>query len=487
MVKGLHTKEASGRPLGVKGEIARRSRARRETQAALVEIQRRAVAARRNDPVPNLRMEMVNVSALRVASRQVRRRDAIQAAKLKASIERYGIVKPILINERYEVIEGHGVLEAAQLLGVEKVPVVFIDYLDVMQQRKLRLVLNRSAETGAWDFDLLRLEFEELIELGDDLSDIGFDEPEIDALLLEVVDNGAQTAGAEEATLPAGQRVSRPGDIWRVGRHRLLQGDARDPLSYAQLMRPGEAARLVLTDVPYNVRLGGHVTSNGDHREFAMAAGEMSPTDFAAFLRDVLAAPLPHVVDGGLVASYIDWRSVDILIGCGRELGLDLLNLVVWAKSNAGQGSLWRSQHELLPFFKKGSAAHVNNVELGRHGRWRSNVWNYAGGSSLGSDAREGLAFHPTVKSRAMLEDALLDVTNRDEIVIDPFVGSGSTFLAAETTGRVCRAIEIDGQYCDVVICRWQDLTGETVVLEQTSESFAAIASATPESAEGDR
>jgi DNA modification methylase len=166
------------------------------------------------------------------------------------------------------------------------------------------------------------------------------------------------------------------------------------------------------------------------------------------------------------------------LIGCGLALGLELVNVVVWSKTNAGQGSLWRSQHELLPVFKKGTAAHVNNVELGRHGRWRSNVWTYAGGSSLGSDARAGLAFHPTVKPRAMLEDAILDVTNRDEIVTDPFVGSGSTLLAAETTGRICRALEIDGQYCDVTIRRWQELTGENAVLERTGESFDEIAAA---------
>ena len=281
---------------------------------------------------------------------------------------------------------------------------------------------------------------------------------------------------------PGATKLLNPGML--IGRHRLLQSDARDAESYAQLMQPGEAARLVLTDVPYNVRIGGHVTSNAGHREFAMATGEMSAADFAVFLRNALGAAMPHVVEGGLLASYIDWRSVDVLIGFGRELGLELLNLIVWGKTNAGQGSLWRSQHELIPVFKKGAAPHGNNVELGRHGRWRSNLWTYAGASSLGSDAREGLAVHPTVKPRAMLEDALLDVSDRDEIVIDLFVGSGSTLLAAETTGRVCRAIEIDGQYCDVVIRRWQALTGEAAVHEHTGESFDAIAAAKPATAE---
>ena len=470
-------------PSGVKNEIAARSRARRETQSALVEIGQCSGAARRNDLAPALRMETVEVGALRVTARNVRSTDAVQAAKLKASIKQYGVVKPIMINGGREVIEGHGVLEAAKALGVELIPCIVIDHLDAAQQRMLRLALNRLGETGAWDFDELRLEFEELIDLGCDVIDSGFEMAEVDALLIEDADTEGE-AEAEEATTPTGPPVSRPGDVWGLGRHRLLQGDARDPASYTQLMQPGEFARLVLTDVPYNVRIGGNVTSNAGHREFAMATGEMSPADFAAFLRDGLAAALPHVVDGGLLASCIDWRSVDVLIGCGRDLGLELLNLIVWAKTNAGQGSLWRSQHELIPVFKKGAASHVNNVELGRHGRWRSNLWTYAGASSLGSEAREGLAVHPTVKPRAMLEDALLDVSHRDEIVIDPFVGSGSTLLAAEATGRVCRAIEIDGPYCDVVIRRWQELTGEAAVHEQTGESFDAIASAKPTSPE---
>jgi DNA modification methylase len=186
-----------------------------------------------------------------------------------------------------------------------------------------------------------------------------------------------------------------------------------------------------------------------------------------------MASSAAHVIDGGLLATFIDWRSIDLVLACGRELGLQLLNIVVWAKSNGGQGSFWRSQHELLPVFKKGAAAHVNNVELGRFGRWRSNLWTYAGASTLGSDARDGLTGHPTVKPRLLLEDALLDVSHRDEIVLEPFAGSGSTLLAAETVGRICRAIEIDGPYCDVVIKRWQAMTGEDATLEESGETYS--------------
>jgi len=264
---------------------------------------------------------------------------------------------------------------------------------------------------------------------------------------------------------------SREGlDVHPTVKPRVLLEDA-----LLDVTNRGEVASLVLTDEPFNVANVGHVTGNPDHREFAMAHGEMSREEFGAFNLAWMSAAMARLIDGGLLATFIDWRSIDLVIGSGLERGLTLLNLVVWAKSNGGQGSLWRSQHELLPVFKKGVAPHINNVELGRHGRWRSNVWTYPGGSSLGSDSREGLEVHPTVKPRVLLEDALFDVTNRGDVVIDCFSGSGSTLLAAEAVGRRCRAIEIDGPYCDVIIRRWQEASGSAAVLESTGESFLQV------------
>ena len=230
----------------------------------------------------------------------------------------------------------------------------------------------------------------------------------------------------------------------------------------------------MLADEPYNVPNVGHVTSQVHHR-VAMAAGEMSREQFEAFNRAWMSSAALYVEDGGLIGTFIDWRSVELVLACGRDLGFDLINIVVWSKSNAGQGSLWRSQHELLPVFKKGSAPTINNVELWRFGRWRSNVWFYPGASSIGSDARESLALHPTVKPRALLKDALLDVSDRDEIVLEPFAGSGSTLIAAEATGRVCRAIEIDSLYCDAIVRRWRQMTGGEAVLDETGETFATV------------
>jgi hypothetical protein len=174
---------------------------------------------------------------------------------------------------------------------------------------------------------------------------------------------------------------------------------------------------------------------------------------------------------GWVFGTFIDWRGLPTVHSAAIGLDLTPLNLIVWAKTNAGMGSLYRSQHELLPLFKKGDAPHVNNVELEK-GRWRSNVWTYPGASSLGSDARKCLQDHPTVKPTAMLEDALLDLTHRVDIVLDPFLGSGSMLIAAAKTGRIRRGAELDPPYVDVILRRYRAVTGETVVLIETGESF---------------
>jgi DNA modification methylase len=269
--------------------------------------------------------------------------------------------------------------------------------------------------------------------------------------------------------------IARHGDVFQLGTHRVVCGDATDPAIMRQLMGGDGAARLILTDEPYNVPIAGHVTG-ADHREFAMASGEMTDTEFLAFNEAWMAATLPWLCDGGVCGTFIDWRGLPTVHSAAAMVGLVPLNLVVWAKTNAGMGSLYRSQHELLPLFKRGSAPHVNNVELGKRGRWRSNVWTYPGASSRGSDARRGLKDHPTVKPTAMLEDALLDLTNRGEMVVDPFLGSGSTLIAAEATNRVCRGVELDPLYVDVIVRRYQTVTGGVAVLGQTGETYEAAA-----------
>jgi len=392
--------------------------------------------------------------------------------EVMTSIEAFAVSAPVLITGDHEIIDGRFVFEAARRLGLDSLPCVVIDYLDEEEIRLLRLALNRLPQKAKWDFEALQMEFSELIDLGAPVELSGFSLPEIDQILLEDEDETLETADLEPD--PEAPVVARLGDLWVLGDHRLICGDAQDPDVYQRLLE-GTAVRLAFTDMPYNVKIRGHVTSR-NHAEFPMASGEMSDADFRIFIREWMDAAKRHVVDGGMLATFIDWRGVEATLTVGRELGMDLLNLVVWTKSNAGMGSLWRSGHELLPVFKVGKAPHVNNVELGKHGRWRSNVWTAPGASSLGSEARAGLKLHPTVKPLPLLVDALLDVTHRSDVVLDPFLGSGSTLMAAEQTGRLACGIELDPRYVDVAVRRWQEATGEQAILAETGERFEQVA-----------
>jgi DNA modification methylase len=317
------------------------------------------------------------------------------------------------------------------------------------------------------------LEFEELIVEQTPIEISGFSAPEIDQILLG--DGPPPHEQGPLAPAPGALAVAREGDIFRLGEHRIVCGNATAEEVFAALMRGDGPARLVMTGEPYNVRISGNV-SGGPHREFAMASGAMSGAEFLAFNLAWMKVALACLADGGLFGTFIDWRALPTVHAAAPQLGLVPINLAVWAKTNAGMGSLYRSQHERLPLFKKGKGDHLNNIDLGRKGRWRSNLWVYPGASSIGPDARKGLRDHPAVKPAALLADALLDVTARGDIVIDPFLGPGSTLIAAERTGRRCRGVEIDPLYVDVIVRRYQAETGREVILEATGETFAALA-----------
>lgn len=430
----------------------------------------RSSKAGRNDLEPQLQVVSWPIETLTPEGRAVRKLVAAQVERIMESIKAYGFVQPLLIRGDGKIVKGRTRLEAARRLGFKALPCISVDHLNDTEIRALKVTLSRLPETGEWDFGELRLELSELIDLDAPIEALGFTLPEIDGLML--VDD--PDPRMDETPEPdEGPPVTKPGDLWRLGDHLIICANALDPTVYETLLGR-EQARLVLTDEPFNVKIAGHVTS-GDHREFAMASGEMSRSEFQNFNTGWMTECMTWLVPGGLLATFIDWRSVELVLQVGRELGLELLNLIVWGKTNAGMGSLWRSQHELLPVFKKPGNAHINNVNLGKGGRWRSNLWTYPGASSLGSDAREGLADHPTVKPVAMLEDALLDVTDRADLVLEPFAGSGSTLIACEKTGRKCRAIELDPRYVDVVIRRWEKVTGEEAVHVESSYSFSDL------------
>lgn len=431
---------------------------------------------RRNDLRPTLELVEVPIATLRAAKRRVHKHDEAHILDLSRSLEAFGVSRPILISADRTIVDGHDVVEAARRLGLSDLPCIVIDHLTPDQLRLLSLTLNRLPEKAIWDVEALTLELSELSELDLDIPlDItGFSTAELDILLMD--DQAEEPEPEDLDPEPNAVPVSELGDLWVLGEHRLLNGDALKPESWDQLLGDHERARLCLTDMPYNVAIKDNVTRK-DHREFAMASGEMSDEEFSDFIVGWMRTVKDRMVDGGIIASFIDWRGVRLTLNAGEALGLSLLNMVVWNKTNAGMGALWRSKHELLPVFKVGTGAHVNNVQLGKDGRWRSNVWEAAGASSLGSDARDGLKVHPTVKPVALLEDALMDVTRRGDIVLEPFMGSGSTLMACELMDRRCRGIELDPLYVDVAIRRWQTRTGGLARLEATGETFFEVLS----------
>ncbi len=447
--------------------------------ASEAQRKQQAISAARFDPSVAWR----RVEDLAPHPRNARTHSRKQIAKIAASIEQFGFTNPVLTDAESRIVAGHGRVEAARLLGMERVPAIRLDHLSEDQLRAYVIADNRLAELAGWDEELLAIELQYLseIDLDFDVEITGFATAEID-LMIESLD----TAEADEADRfpePEDDRpaVSRIGDLWLLGRHRLLCADAQDNASYERLMA-GELARMVFTDPPYNVPIGGHVSGLGrtQHREFIMASGEMSPEAFQSFLQSMLNHHAAACVDGALLYVFMDWRHVFELLHAGRETDLALINLCVWNKTNAGMGSFYRSKHELVPVFKKGHAPHVNTIELGAHGRYRTNVWDYAGANTFGANRLDELAMHPTVKSTALVADAIKDCTRRGDIVLDGFAGSGTTLIAAEKTGRIGYGLELDPRYVDVAIRRWERLTGQKAVHAATRLTIDELAEARP-------
>ncbi|MBI1236588.1 MAG: DNA methylase N-4 [Alphaproteobacteria bacterium] len=399
-----------------------------------------------------------------------------QICQIAASIRQFGFVNPILVGADNMIIAGHGRLAAAKLSKMRDVPTVRLDHLSEAERRALVIADNRLAELAGWDTDALRVELGELaaLDLDFELEITGFETAELDNLL-SPADPGEDS---DDDIPPAddGPAVTQAGDIWRIGEHRLTCGDAMKVEVLAALMGKTQAD-MVFTDPPYNVPIDKHVCGSGKikHREFAMGAGEMSPDQFTAFLETTLSLAANHAKDGSIHFVCMDWRHVGELLSAGRQVYSELKNLVVWAKTNAGMGSFYRSQHELVFVFKKGKAAHTNTFGLGDTGRYRSNVWTYPGVNAFGRGQKD-LALHPTVKPVALIADVIKDVTKRGEIVLDVFGGSGSTLIAAERTRRHARLVEIDPAYCDVIIRRALNTCGLDAKLEATGQVFEDVA-----------
>lgn len=387
-----------------------------------------------------------------------------QIEQIIASITAFGFTNPILTDPEGRLIAGHGRLLAAKQMGLSEVPVIELAGLSEAQKKALRLADNKIALGAGWDMEILKLELADLSlpEFEMDLALTGFSSGEIDVVLGESIDPDDDVI----PDVPA-EPKSRLGDIWQLGEHRIGCGDGRELEFLEAVVGEGEAIDAAFLDPPYNVKINGHANAAGRHREFAMASGEMTTAAFRTFLTETLST-CERVSRGGAVHFVcMDWRHLDDVSVVGAEVYNALLNICVWNKSNAGMGSLYRSKHEMVFVYRVGDAPHTNAVELGKHGRNRTNVWDYASVNSLRGSRREDLALHPTVKPVAMVADAICDVTRQGERVLDIFLGSGTSLIAAERVGRKFRGLDIDPAYVDVAIARWEQLTGKNATLIQ--------------------
>jgi 16S rRNA G966 N2-methylase RsmD len=424
------------------------------------------------------KVELMPVSQLKPYRGNARTHSRKQIRQIADSIDRFGFTNPILIDDHGGIIAGHGRVEAAKLLGLSGVPTLRLSHLSPTEKRAYVLADNKLAEKAGWDREMLAIELQGLIDLDFEVELTGFEMGEIDIILENADEAKGEVAGPEDEVpepIP-GPSVSQPGDLWLLDKHRIFCGDALDHGAYERLL-DGERAEFIFTDPPYNVPIHGHVCGKGAirHREFAMASGEMSKEAFTGFLTAAFRHLVAHTTDGSIHEICMDWRHIAEMMAAGNEVYTELKNLCVWAKTNAGMGSFYRSRHELVFVWKSGAGPHVNNFELGRHGRSRTNVWEYAGISTMRAGRLEELAMHPTVKPVALVADAIKDCSRRGGLVLDPFCGSGTILIAAERTGRKARALEIDPQYVDVAIRRWQTYTGKAATLAVTGQSFEEI------------
>jgi DNA modification methylase len=428
---------------------------------------------------PPGRFESVNLSDLHPTPHNARKHNAAQIKAIAKSIDAFGFNAPVLTDGRGNILAGHGRVEAAKLLGMTHIPVVHLHHLTEAQAKAYMLADNKLSDRSTWDDESLAVQLKELSELvpSFDIEATGFESPEIDFRIQSLEDPNTIDR-ADDFQLARGPSVTVRGDLWHLDNHRIYCGSALDSSTYLHLLA-GETAAASFTDPPYNVKVDGHVSGKGNirHREFLMAAGEMSESEFSAFLESALTLIRKHSRPGALIYACMDWRHMSEMLRARISSGCELLNLCVWVKSNGGMGSLYRSRHELIFVLRNGPEPHQNNIQLGRFGRNRTNVWNYTGSNAFArKGASRSLELHPTVKPVLMVADAIQDSTNRNDIVLDPFLGSGTTLLAAERTGRRCYGVELDPLYVDTAVERWQQMT-EHKAHNQLGESFQVVKS----------
>jgi DNA modification methylase len=402
-----------------------------------------------------------------------------QVKQIAKSISTFGFNVPILVDADSNLIVGHGRWSASKLLGLAEVPIITLEHLTVQQRRAYVIADNRLSETAEWNEKLLgeQLKILSEAELDFTLETIGFEMAEIDLIIenLAPAPDGQSDPGDALPEMPAGIQVSQAGDLWLLGRHRLYCGNSLSEYSYTALMGNAKAT-MVFSDPPYSALIDGHATGLGTipHKNFQMAAGEMNEAEFTDFLSRICNLLASHSIEGSLHFLCMDWRHLGELLTAGKQAYSELKNVCIWVKDNAGIGSLYRSQHELVLVFKHGKETHRNNTQYGQYGRYRSNVWNYPGVNSLSRSADECnlLALRPALKPVALVADAIMDCSMRGDIVLDASLSGGTTIIASETTGRKCYGIELNPSYVDTIVRRWEAFTGLSAVHGISGKKF---------------
>jgi DNA modification methylase len=424
--------------------------------------------------VSRLKIIDVDISKLKPLG-QVTREHTAQVPRVVSCLEKFGVRLPILISPEGRIVDGEAVVLAARQLSLTRIPAVIASDLSEAELRTLRLALNKLPEYATWNEKALRIELSEIIQLDPSISleDTGFEIAELDSVLDDAgLDQEDELPAIDEQTTV----VTQVGDQWKLGNHIVRCDNALEPDSLQHLLG-AEKAGMAFLDPPYNVKIAGHVTRSrsAKYHDFPMASGELSTSEFQSFLETSLSNAARVSRDGAIHFVCIDWRHVRELLLAGETVYNELKNVCVWAKTNGGMGSFYRSQHELIAVYKVGTAAHVNNIELGRHGRNRTNVWKYVGQSALSGTRKSKLSLHPTVKPVAMIADAIRDCSHRGDLILDCFGGAGTTLIAAEKTGRRARILELGPVYVDVTIERWQRLTGQVAYHVETGQPFSSI------------
>lgn len=419
---------------------------------------------------PSSNLQMIDIVLIIASNKSLRKHSKKQLQKIINAIKKFGFTNPILVDKQLKIIAGELRLLAAKKLGLRQIPVIILEDLTDQEAEAIRILDNRIAEDGEWNFGNLKEEVEKLMKFDITFEDLGFDTVDYDEIFLinDSDENKIHNSDKEDeswldANIPPKVKF---GDLWRLGDHFVYCGDSLLAKSFEIIMQ-GELAQIVITDPPYNCKINGHVCGLGKtkHNEFAMASGEMTDAEFAEFISKFMQNLIKFSIDGSLHYLFMDWAGLNILLTQGKKHYTELKNIAVWNKLIGGMGALYRSQHEMIPIFKNGKAKHQNHIQLGKNGRYRTNVWDYPGIRATNPSSLELLKLHPTVKSVPMLHDILLDASSKNDIVLDCLGGSGSTLLAAERCKRRARLIEISPRYVDVTIYRWEKETGKTAKL----------------------